>query len=577
MKNLYDVFKDNPPHIPSLTRGWLSNFDLDSQIYMASYNNFGATIDIPRRESMYGFGEIYFPPCSTNTALFQESGITSALTQYFKPKEYPLAYPNLIKQSQYVLGDWGYSNINGYFLGVLTGGPAMLMADPFASVEVYDMFSTVQIHSYNFLHESGLGTDTITTRDYESGTKASRSINILDTMSINMGCSANIFNMYTQNIFNKITTLGKQIQTSNSDLIWSVGTAPIISSLKPEYDPKIDAAVTPEETYTYKGPPISNELDYQKWASQQLTKEYVTEATFVPKSWIHQRNDGSICIMSKSGSTIELNADGDIIISPSRNLKLQSGKNTTILSGASCSIVSKGISHIHSTDQDVQIRGDNVFVSGNTIQSSATTIKSFSDILETNCTQYKAIIDNSVSNIQSYVLNATQAKFDGSNYVNTYRQTYFNNKFTNIKASDTCNILSSKFKWGGDVFSFSASTAGKITAQNPVEINHIHQGQSEFTYTSAGIIPNVKVIKIETQVPLAESPTINTPTIPFTAPILTKFTENYPSDTFDTFYTVAWQTSAIKTWNSLDSNYPNKNPLLNSNGSPISWSSYKIT
>ncbi len=227
------------------------------------------------------------------------------------------------------------------------------------------------------------------------------------------------------------------------------------------------------------------------------------------EGFLHIRDDGSIILRSGSGSAIELTTEGDIIISPIRDLIVQPGRDFGSIIPANYNIRAKGHCSINSDEGDIRLRAfrnnhlyshtgsilletlgeekPNKPQKGEDLDSGGIIIRSKGDapiLLETtqNCVQLQ-----STKNIILYAEN--DIKTEGNNLY--FKSNLFNilsatkqEKLTNlaVQISSNTQISSSSYTLTGNIVNITGTSNCMIHAPSGVDVAHEHP-TSEWTYT----------------------------------------------------------------------------------------------
>lgn len=512
-------------------------------------------------------GEFTLPYPGVPSVIYSENGIKGTILGYIPAKEaksyFRLSYAAQVKPDVPIFdehafgefkggyppdispGDQGYINLDGYGYGMLSNGPVFMRANPFAAMEFFDINDQVRLSSFNFLHYTGGGErrrftnekrrisnetlfctdefidpslDEVST-EKEAKEEVKEYKSEYKYMSF-LGSIGGIFTEHLKNSYHRnLHYDGTLYSKSISGFLFSVGKVPIIEDVISTFDPeRIDEEeemIEEEFEWNEDGKRLSQELFYLSNSYNKFYKQFITNVTEQDKiikpqeSVIHSRDDGSIILMSKSGSVIELDAEGDIIISPKRHLKLQSGGSTIILAGEEIHQISKKGNYIRSTDESVNIIAketiQNYAHSGITLEveglDGINLLAKRSSINSIGYDIYHKATNNLInkSNLEHNETKLSQSKKDL--VINNFTNKYENGKNIIIKASKNMSVQSDVYSWSGRRFSFNSSQSGVINAAKPVRINHVHQeghGGSGDIFTLVSCLKGCRVKKIVT-------------------------------------------------------------------------------
>lgn len=548
-------------------------------------------------------GEITTPMCNAKSLIYTERGVSAVIGYLANNKNYYLTnYKNSLRNILH--GDIGHYTHDGYLLGILSGGPAIMMANPMASIEVYDLDTSVKINSLNYIHNHSLGVDKISHNMKKNISNETKQWN-QDINSDSYPYSyyrGSVGNIVTHHIDNKyhcnIRPSGDTLIQTTSDYIISNDTIPTINKLYGEYNPETTDN-DKNETYIEKFSWVSGDgrISQEPYFLKSLNKMYYKGFSIseddsskykLLASLLHVRDDGSIILMSKSGSSIELSADGNITISPKNHLKIQSGGNLSILSGGYANIVSRKTNTIRSTDESLQLiseTGTHLYsTESNTIEAKNNYIISKSNLTE--------ISQNKNEKIQKqYIMNCPIVHTQGNTLTSKFENVqtdYENYKHLSnsmyVKSNNAIMLQSDRLQWGGKTFKISGTVSGSVTAGTPVIINHVHASGFQYRWCGKG---RCKVVRIETEV--KDSASLNLPINSVNEQpidsVSKTLTNGYEEN--ERFYFIPWQLEASTSWSNLvkDINgvslFPKNNKLYkpNSDGTSLeqtSWNSYKI-
>jgi len=596
-------------------------------------------------------GEYTLPISGVECAIYSERGVGAILGYVPAPTTksyYRLAYTKSVKPDALVSpiegtinnstsntggypkdiihGDQGFQTIDGYSYGVLSGGPVYLQANPFAKVECFDIDDSVRISSLNFKHitgqsikesvtsykkgisnysEYGKCTDIDPIEEAE-GETINHEEDDLFTESQYFKHTGSIGNFYSfcilDKYYNNISEDGRSYSKSLNDIILSVGDLPTFTGVNPAYDPSknTNTTKTPEFNWQNNGR-ISQELFYlyniNNYVANQFIKEKEetqSDSIEIKDSIFHLRDDGSIIIMSKSGSSIELNAEGDIIITPKRHLMVQSGKNTSIISGGYTNIVSKDTVSLRSTDNNIQSMSKNK----HSIYTEREGI-----ILETPTTQGITLsAERGTINNYGFMINNESKAYlrfksklfmeEGISKSSTYKTVKKTHNVETLKGSilgitSAAGILmnSAALRWKGQSFILGASSAGTIRAGSPVNINHNHfEGQDAFYRRK--ILKGMSVYAIK-KLPVGAGgssiPILPDFDIPNVVVPEVELDTTYSED--EQYYMTPWQYTTSGSWGTIGvpvkstNVFPINNKFYMYNGKSfdqLQWSQYRI-
>ena len=556
-------------------------------------------------------------------------------------------------------GDQGYLTLDGYGYGVLAGGPVFMRANPLAQIEFFDLDNTAKLSSYNYIQYTGQGElvsytnakkAISNTRFYGGSDFVKPEISTDETEESvdfedetvpeflpeyqyfwHLGSIGRHFTFHVKDKYHKnVHDDGEDFNRSSKGIIHTVGSIPKIEGNINNFDPEkaelYDEDIREFEPFEWseEGGRISQQPFYMagfidkyfqtfKVAVEEPAEDDDAEAeaeeaastvASTKDGVFHIRDDGSIIIMSKGGSTIEATAEGDIIISPKRHLKLQSGGSTTILAGNEIQAVAKESISLKSTDKSIQLAAQDKLL-----------CYSYSNmILDTDSSEGISLkaphgnIENRAFNIYNV------ARYRLSNNANILDSKAPIEQKTVKRRIDTCDheykigknyiakydrihsIKSDQYYWFGRRFLFNASSSGVLNATNPIRVNHVHQrgfGGVGDIYTFARCGEHCKYVKrIETpplgiqdfEPTIPEKETVSTPSEKSLS-----FSETIPEDL--TYYYTPWQVSGTITgggsfWTTLARKFrgqdlfPNTVPLKTYTGRAfrdLTWNGYLIS
>ena len=292
-------------------------------------------------------------------------------------------------------GDWGIINEFGSLFGLLKG-LTLIKASDLAQVQLHFFDDLVRIVSKSFEHLSSLGNDYIYTnngfcsREVEysiSDKDRSGNSDILDsdgiiyTLDKNDGLIPQI-KAHIGNIGNLIHLFGLDKGTLSDIYIGDNGRVAIKSCKEIEFR-KVVSIGNPIRKHEYfKDEPYSQdniedfkyidgekelqEVEKNNWDDSKADyKHYNKENWDIENnkisdsySYIKQREDGSIIFEDVSGSFIELDGKGNIILSCKGDIMLRSGKDLISLNGGDISLRAKENIDICSTNGDIRCKAE---------------------------------------------------------------------------------------------------------------------------------------------------------------------------------------------------------------------------
>lgn len=527
-------------------------------------------------------------------------------------KPYPDIIPNEYKHFRSgepvdaLAGDIGYQTVEGYGLGILSGGPAYMRANPMSSIEFFDLDTSVKLNSLNYIHNHSLGYESIVYNQLKKMASKKESLNIDAYLGTSYaynkyyGSIGNFITEYIdQSYLNNLSSSGRVFTATKDDIVIGCGTIPKIerpyNNFNPEIKKEDDEKLNSSDNFTWleKGL-ISQEKKFIEYTEKDTLKTFKLSSddntsTNILSGYMHVRNNGSIILTSKAGSSIELDADGDITITPKRHLKIQTGGNTSIVSGNFTQIVSKNDINIRSTDSSVQTIAEtnNTQISKGVHYCEAKTIVNKGT--ESIYNHSKDINNKALNDIkdEAYSIATKATKIDSSSVQNQIESTVLNinTDITQLKAKSRIMMSSGILHWGGKLFKLVGSDAGAILAGTPVKINHVHDSGFRYVYCGRG---RCKVVRIESVIDLGNIPEISIPSVDYSSISVPEQTELSTGASEDEiFYFTPWQQSSKINWPGLTQKvnntllFPANNELYNidSTGTKLEkkqWSEYTI-
>lgn len=421
-----------------------------------------------------------------------------------------------------MIGDQGYMNYDGYSYGILSGGPAFMSANPFCRIEFFDLDDTVKLHAYNHIQYTAHGINETRANSVKniSNTRI-RGTKIIDPQDpaettdhydINAGSAGNYVTYKsrkdnTTNLFVQLNDTGDLFAKTSSFILLKKGELPFLGGPVANFDPsKPSGDDLPEEEvserleFNFLGRPnmsqqgfflAQSDLKYTR-TFEKLSEELV-ESYRVDEPAIHMREDGSISIMSAGGSTIEMTAEGDIVLSPRRNLLVQAGGDAAIIAGNEAHITAGNNVGIHSTNQSVQVTGRERVQMFSRNQGIILETQSSEGIINNatqgnyfvNCQNYQQITQG-VTTFNTNVWQTTSISNQTicrDYFVDAQEQVGFETKLTRFESQQSFQIQSQFYYWGGSSLVQNSSNNMVIRSGTPVLINHIHDETRDFFST----------------------------------------------------------------------------------------------
>ena len=575
----------------------------------------------------YG-GEYTLPIGGTNALLYYQGGL-GGIVGYFPPRGrvpyYRLNYmpprrPDLLEKTEYrggmpldiISGDEGIQTLDGYGYGILAGGPAYMGAGPFCNISFFDQNDVCNLSTLNFKHTSGVGEERHSTNQVKNKVNKSEKYymeyKVLDTdeppLFQHFGSIGNIWTFgIQQKYYTNISPTGSRYTKAASDILFGVGDVPkitgVVSTFDPEQLKKDDTQVDEIKEYSWVDGigKISQEIEYLKTAHETYYQQFKLDTAATSSmldSIFHIRQDGSIILMGKGGATIELNAEGDVVISPKRHLKIQSGGNVSILAGKELKSVSNGTSTIRSTHSGVQVLAQDTA----TVYSEQGKLRLHTD--STDGIQLYSMRGNSQIFTNNIYLTATNSIYskaprnveEGTVKNSIYnaglvkhRVHYHSGEYFGLKLDSAFHINSSNFLWSGTSFLFNGTASGILNARNPIQINHVHSDGRDI-FRTVSCLKGCRVAYIKTPSLSVPSQRVNImDEQELEIPEKTDLTLVDGTDTTEDYYLTPWQiVNKTGNWDlsrpiAGNQLFPSKNKLYTvSSGqvSQTSWTQYSI-
>lgn len=526
--------------------------------------------------SHWFYGSEFTIPENNIEAIGSGSYIAGYIKNNTQQQYYKFNYknPNTLKKSglpkDILQGDIGYYTCDGYSLGILNGGPVFISANPFASVECYDMNSTVKINAFYHVLNTAITKKYPTCSNKENWHDVSKISEIeqwFDNYKIIKGYNGPYITSCTEKFYSNIDLNGSYFLSSSTEHISNVGKIPSIEKLRE----------TPQTSdFKWKQNPISQELNYiADMYKNQYGKYDITDKDFSSDSLIHQRKDGSICITNKTGSCIEMTAEGDIVISPKRDLIFQAGRNMVGVVGNTIDLISKNSCLLRSNTQNIQLTGNNINIISKeelNIQNKKTTVISDDYYHKTTNDVYN--VTNSQRQTTSNIEKHTTNIISGTTQLCSFNEMRSSCNIKNERIVSSYNIHTQQYNLGSESFSIFGASSGNISGENPINIYHVHL--RGFNYVRCGTAGNCKVVSIEADKPSVSVPNIQelnatSPETIITPTIEPEFSENTK------IYQTSWQqmlTDTGSNWNTLEDDLK-KNTYVDEENE-LSKSTYKI-
>lgn len=579
-------------------------------------------------------GEFTIPYSGTEAVAYSFSGI-GIILGYTHPIDaksyYRLSYGNVVKNDtnenqdkiiddkrgglplDAIEGDQGFYSINGYYYGILSGGPVIMGSNPLCDIRFYDIEDTVKLSSYNFIHRTS-HTETITATNQKKqigNTTLLASINIQEN-ELNLEYQkylGSLGNIKTEHIKEKywknINPSGEYFERSSKDLILSVGEIPNIKDTIPNFDPKKlekdNIEIKEEQPFEYKeGSRLAQEPYYLENLNRFYSTFEIANTQNLQKKLqnaLHIRDDGSIVLMDPAGSSIELNGKGEIIITSKTHTKIKSGKNLSVLTGGETRLISKDNITLRSTDASIQNYALNKYQVYTELGEIRHETDGNGNIInkadKANIVNSSSGIENNAKNFiynKSTVQVSTATRLDNISKQSVLQSDtmYIQGKNLGIISQQNLLLKSSYLYWTGTGFIFDGSGGGIINTSIPVLMNHIHQrGRDKFTYSSCPGAGKCRLVRVETPSINVERPTNETPTVlSQTFSSVESLTHEEKVDPNEIFYNTPWQLESASNWFNLSKTvkeqkvFPNNNKLNTFNGETFvdtNWNNYKIT
>ena len=247
-----------------------------------------------------------------------------------------------------ISGDWGVFNLDGYKVGMLSGGPAFVSASPMSSIYFFDQMDTTILNTGIFKHNSYWGESKIVSNKVKNisskietwGKAADTATKDLLWIEEKGSRSDGISCRVQENLFSFIQERGKKVELYKNDYFFGSSFIPKIKEVYSEFDPEVlkenteTRPLIEEDLIWHEEASISQESFYLKNLDNFfVTYKLENPDNFNINSYIHLRPNGSLIISAKNGSAIEFTAHGDIVISPKKALKIQAGSSIAGLSG----------------------------------------------------------------------------------------------------------------------------------------------------------------------------------------------------------------------------------------------------
>lgn len=432
------------------------------------------TSKCPKEITYYNFGSIYTPPsdiqCST-TNDGQYIGSIFNLQENTPP--YKIIGEPYKERSKHnylgntpldcIPGDTGHVNYLGYYMGLLTGGPIMLRANPMCCVELFDIGNLVRVNSINFVHNTKIG-EMIINEEYKEEK--------LDDTYVQRKTNKEFYTVYKDNYRKHVTSNGLELKVGKE----------IVTTIGVNKEP-----VLPEKPFDWKDTRHPQEKEYLK----HLTNDEPTSA-------IHQREDGSIILMSKSGSSIELTKDGDILIYAKKDIKFVSDAGIYTMCDKK---VDKVKTSVETKTKDIKIQSETE--TNECTEKTHTTNKLTEKVSDRNSYDVKLSYK---CGTKTEEIDTNNSKVNYSNIVYNTNNTYSSSQ--NITSDVIQMKTSSQFlmdvpylRWHGNNFGFYAKGYSVITSLQDVYLKHSHwDGKDNFfySYCGKGVCKLTKILSKET-------------------------------------------------------------------------------
>ena len=553
-------------------------------------------------------------------------------------------------------GETGWLNEFGNVIALLKG-LIVLKATPLAQIQLHTIDNLVRIVSNSFEHLSvpfqemayndhgkcsiekevystqaeSLGSNDTIIEEHDNGLPVLKEgLEVIPRIISHLGFIGDLIHLYINGPVQNQNGAEIQVDGTGFTTVRSNTGIKLIKSgtinvpiKKNEYYQREEKEYTELNKFSYSnGNKGVQEGDKESWDNEKYSKknyhpeDYELElstATVNTQSIIHQREDGSIILKSNSGSSIELDSNGNIILSCPKDILLKSGRDIVSLAGNSLSQRSNNHFEICSTLGSVKIKGEkNIHLY--TVEEGI--------LIESLGEEYG--IKLSAENAPVYIKSGDNIDlFSDSNIVNKAELISFKcidfeleNENTVIKSLDhiytetltrfdittTYNHLFTSMNMFGTYFSISASVGGKIHG-GPfgTDINHIHKnGSPGHVFNFIGVLID-EIIYSNTSTPLApiiiSVQDLDTIMTPFTQTILDEIEFEFENIPGEDLFEDTWQQLASNFWDMISNdtindttpypgnnfdNYkkytPNITPQDNGgNFTPASLSNYKIS
>ena len=237
-------------------------------------------------------------------------------------------------------------------------------------------------------------------------------------------------------------------------------------------------------------------------------------------SRIVQRADGSIALVDNANSYIELDGNGNIVISCSGDLIMKTGGKSVTLAGDECVLRANNNLIVSCTEGDIRAKAGSAIQmlsksKGVLIESESTVVPNteigedheYSGVIIRSRTDSPVMVqsrknvilwsdENIVCNAEEkFKVQSKEAQLTGDDKILLSSQKYQAEIDEYLVKCSTYTNRNQAFTTTGAVFLMSGSVAGKIHGGSATDINHVHE-RPEFSYETDCIFGGQKAVRI---------------------------------------------------------------------------------